>query len=180
MKYKSINDLSLRFKRNIIYPVNVLLNQGLHTPAVILLCCGVDYLAKYFSGDANYESSNKTKFITFLKHYFPEYESPEDFYSFIRCGLVHSYNMGYKYRIIRGANSDEKPHMSKVRVDTGEVILINPWQLKSDIRKALNKFSEDIEKDNKLYSNFVRVFYKDSLRQPTIRFNSINSVKRLK
>lgn len=70
------------------------MNQGIG--ATILICCAIDTLASYASANPSVRN-NKARFIDFVSKYFPTNYDPEQFYKFVRCGLVHSFNMENQY-----------------------------------------------------------------------------------
>src|SRR4051812_46931627 len=67
--------------------------------STILICCAIDYLSKYYAGSQD-GKLNKAKYIDFLTRYFPNYQPHDQFYKFVRCGLVHGYDMEGKYILI--------------------------------------------------------------------------------
>lgn len=125
--------------------------------ATILMCCAIDLFAKYYSGEIG-RNLNKRKYIQFLKQYFPQYSVPENFYEFIRCGLVHSYNMEGNYILINSnANHAQKLHM--VYSPKHKARIINPFSLKKDLQKAVKDFISDLKQDKEL-QNKVDIVYK--------------------
>ncbi len=154
---KSIAKISKYFPHKILTGINSCLRVRDSISATILICCAIDLLSKYFSGDIS-KNLNKRKYIQFLKRYFPQYASPEDFYEFIRCGLVHSYNMEGKFILVNSnANWAQKLHM--IYSSKHKATLVNPFSLKKDLQKALKIFISDLKQDKKLREK-VRIVYK--------------------
>lgn len=156
-------ELKKSFSKEIFSPVKLLLDNGHHASAVILLCCSIDYLAKYYSGNLE-NKNNKDIYIDFIRKYLRPRIHPYEFYKFIRSGLVHSYFLGDKYLI--GVNQDD-PHFVEIGAKQ-KIILINPWRLKGDIGIGLSRYLRDLETDEALYLNFLKVYDKIKLQNPII------------
>jgi len=88
-----------KFHERVLADINACLREHQVVGATILLCCAIDCLARYYSGDP-IARLNKNKYLDFLNRYFsPVYDSAK-FYAFVRCGLVHGYSMEGKYVIL--------------------------------------------------------------------------------
>lgn len=157
-----------RFSLSIIAPSNLLLKKGFYTSAIILLCCGIDYLSKFHSGNLDY-SDNKRNYIEFLKKYFPLNRNQEDFYKLIRSGLIHSYYLEDRYVIGKDPFGE---HFKYIEMKDKNAIVINPWRLKGEVRVALFKFLKEIEKDDELYKNYLKVFEKIKLKNSVVNIRS--------
>ena len=165
IKIRKAKKLKQRFSLTIFAPVNLLLSRGFFTPAVILLCCGIDYLAKFYSGELDY-SNNKKKYITFLSKYFPKYRSPEEFYSLIRSGLLHSYYLDDRYVF---GKDPMGLHLTEVIIKGKKTTIVNPWRLKGDVKNALSHYLRDIEKNEELYIKYLKVYEIMKLKNPAIK-----------
>lgn len=168
IKIRKGKKLKQRFSLTIFGSVNLLLDKGFYTSAVILLCCGIDYLAKFYSGELDY-NNNKKKYITFLKKYFPKYKSPEEFYSLIRSGLLHSYYLDERYAF---GKDPMGLHFIEIPIKGKKTIIVNPWRLKGDVKNALTHYLRDMEKDNELYLKYLKVYEKIKLKNPTIKYKT--------
>lgn len=129
----------------------------------ILCCCAIDYLAKFYSGDSG-NRLNKQKYISFLTKYFPTYSPAEEFYKFVRCGLLHSYDMEGKYLII---NSDAKWALKiHLKYDPKhKAWILNPHSLLRDLNVAFKDYLNDLESDKNLRKKLDFVYGKKPIRQ---------------
>jgi len=123
--------------------------------ASILLCCLIDLLSTYNSGEPN-KNYKKRKYIAFIKRYFPPSYNPEDFYAFVRCGLLHSFNMENQYTIL--CNEQDWAIESHMQIDPKRnVRVINPFVLFQDVDKAFKKYINDVRHDMNVQKAFFIV-----------------------
>ena len=107
------------------------LHQGIG--ATILICCAIDTLANYAEASPSVRG-NKKRFLSFVENYFPDNYDPEMFYTFVRCGLVHSFNMENKYIILCSKETwAQELHLTKPK--GFDRIIINPYPLFRHIRR---------------------------------------------
>src|SRR5687768_584469 len=113
MNKRAIDRFDFRFKAYIYRSIRLCLKDSQGIPATILICCAIDLLAKYSSGDTT-NFGNKRKYTQFLEDYFPSSYDPVDFYSFVRCGLLHGFNMENQYTILcRDENWARNAHLKR-------------------------------------------------------------------
>lgn len=134
--------------------------------AVILGCCAIDYISRFYSGDPAHHM-NKAKYTVFLSRYFsPEYDV-EDFYRFVRCGLIHGYYMGRRYIVVgspaRWAQSLHMKYDARHRAT-----LINPSALYDDIRAAFTQYVDDLDSDRDLLARFLAVWSSSPFERPQL------------
>ena len=96
---RPIDRFAFRFKNYTYRPIRLCLDDSQGLASTILLCCAIDLLAKFSSGNLK-NFGNRAKYIAFLNEYFPAKYDPDKFYEFVRCGLVHSYSMEDRYTIL--------------------------------------------------------------------------------
>lgn len=133
----------------------------------ILICTAIDFLAKFYSGDPS-PTLNKSKYIDFLSNYFPSYTQHEEFYKFVRCGLVHSYDMEGEYLII---NSDaEWAKKLNMKYDPKhKAYILNPFSLKTDLMTAYRKYLNDLDSDKILRKKLDNIYGKKPIRRQYLK-----------
>jgi hypothetical protein len=167
-----------RFPRTIFPGITLCLENREGVAATLLICCGIDCLSKYYSGEYSYRL-NKSKYISFLKEYFSQYSSPEDFYAFIRCGLVHGYNMERKYRILNSnQNWAQKLHM--IYDPKHKTTIINSFVLFSHFKRAFKNYISDVLTDKALRDKFLKVYPYFSCEKQYFKSSKFDHLKGLK
>jgi hypothetical protein len=78
MSKDAIDRFEFRFKAFIYRSVRICLADSQGIAATILLCCAIDLLARYTSGDPSH-FGNKRKYTRFLRDYFPSSYNPDTF-----------------------------------------------------------------------------------------------------
>ncbi|MFH1048640.1 MAG: hypothetical protein V1732_03170 [Patescibacteria group bacterium] len=113
-------------------------------------------MAKYYTGKIG-GSLNKKNYIDFVKRFLPQYNSL-DFYKIIRCGLIHSYNLGDKYLILKigSYNIKNNLHLTKVFKNNQEIILIHPRILLEEVRTACKLYFKELKINENLQFNFLK------------------------
>ncbi len=173
MKYTSqpIDRFAFRFKNYTYRPIRLCLEDGQGLAATILLCCAIDLLAKFNSGNSK-NSGNRLKYVTFLKQYFSSEYNPDTFYEFVRCGLVHSYTMEEKYTIL----CRDEPWACQVHLcndtKTGKII-INPFQLLADLQASVKNYVKDVKTNARKGEEFLCVHKAIPLKQQQSRWKKV-------
>lgn len=168
---KPIDRFAFRFKNYTYRPIRLCLEDGQGLAATILLCCAIDLLAKFSSGNPK-NSGNRLKYEAFLKQYFSSAYNPDTFYEFVRCGLLHSYSMENQYTILcRDEPQARQVHLCKDK-KTGKMV-INPFQILADLRVAVRKYVEDVKTSKVKAEEFLRVHKTIPLRQQITRWNKL-------
>ncbi len=174
----AIDRFSFRFQFYLYRSVRLLLTDYQGVPATILLCCAIDLLAKYCSGMPD-GKMNKQKYISFLRNYFPASYSPNEFYGFIRCGLVHGFNMESHYAILcKNELWARNVHLKKD--PKTNLIIVNPFVLFADVHTAFKKYIGDIRKDMSLQKLFFRVHREMPLTQQQISWRKLKYMKNMR
>lgn len=164
---KAISKLENEFPDKILTGINACLKSRDSVSATILICCAIDLLSKYYSGDVE-QNGNKKRFIQFFEEYFSHYQKHEDFYKFVRCGLVHSFNLDRKY-ILLNSNAMWAKKLNMKISPKHKMSIINPWQLRTDLRKAWKQFTEDLKKDKALRVKIRKVYKQYPLEGQTMK-----------
>lgn len=141
------------------------LNSGLS--AIILTCCAIDFLAKFYSGSSN-NRENKSKYIDFLSKYFPIYSPHEEFYKFVRCGLVHSYDMEGKYIIIH-SNAKWAQQLNMKFSPKHKAYILNPFVLRKDLYKAFDEYISNLNNNKGLRKNLDKVYGEKPIRKQYLK-----------
>lgn len=166
-----IDRFAFRFKNYTYRPIRLCLEDGQGLAATILLCCAIDLLAKFSSGNPK-NSGNRLKYVAFLKQYFPSAYNPETFYEFVRCGLVHSYSMEDKYTIL----CQDEPWARQVHLckdtKTGKTVM-NPFQILADLQVAVRNYVENVKNSEVKAEAFLRVHKAIPLRQQVSRWKKL-------
>lgn len=151
---RAVSKLRKEFPNKIISGINTCLKVHNSLSATILICCAIDLLSKYYSGETR---SSKNKYIDFLSKYFPQYSDHESFYTFVRCGLIHSYNLDRKYILIHSdANWAHQLHMKLS--PKHKMVIINPYMLRKDLLNALDMLIKDLTHDKQLRRRFRKIY----------------------
>ncbi|MHC4434952.1 MAG: hypothetical protein ACYTBS_24190 [Planctomycetota bacterium] len=171
----AIDRFEYRFQSYIYRSIRLCLEDHQGVAATILLCCAVDLLAKFHSGDPDHRL-NKKKYVAFLKKYFPEQYDPEGFYSFVRCGLLHSYSMERKYSIL--CSDKEWARDAHLDRDTKRnTIVINPFELFIDVHKAFRDYLRHIRKDMDAQKAFFAVHRVVPLKRPQVSWKKMKHLR---
>jgi len=129
-------------------------NQGVG--ATILICCAIDTLSYYASANPS-KVGNKKRFTQFVKKYFPSDYNPDLFYKFIRCGLVHSFNMENYFAIV--CSNERWAHKLHLKKPKGfKKIIINPFVLMKHLKLAHSNFIDALLNDNFLLNAFLKAY----------------------
>ena len=115
---------------------------------VILCCCAIDFLSRYYSGSPGH-TMNKSKYVAFLAEYFDSKYDPEVFYKVVRCGLTHGFNMNNRYLVI-GSKAKWTRNLHLTFDSKHKATLIVPTILYQDIRQAFRKYVR-VKGGEKLY-----------------------------
>jgi hypothetical protein len=155
------------FLNQILPGIRVCSKHNAQISMAILCCCAIDYLAKFYSGDIK-NVLNKQKYISFLKNYFPTHSPTEEFYKFVRCGLVHSYDMEGKYLIINSdADWARKIHL---KYDSKhKAWILNPYSLFRDLKEAFQKYLVDLEENRELRKKLDLVYGQKPIRRQYLK-----------
>jgi len=139
--------------------------------ATILLCCAIDLLAKFNSGHPK-NSGNRARYIAFLNEYFSAKYDPDDFYKFVRCGIVHSYSMLDRYTIL--CRDETWARQVHLRVDrrTSKTV-VNPFQLLADLKVATKNYIKDVNASHEKTAAFIRVHKMIPLGQQLSRWEKL-------
>ena len=168
---KPIDRFAFRFKNYTYRPIRLCLDDGQGLAATILLCCAIDLLAKFSSGDLK-DFGNRAKYIAFLNEYFPAKYYPDKFYEFVRCGLVHSYSMEDRYTIL----CRDEPWARQIHLctdkKTGRTI-VNPFQLLADLHGAVKNYVRDVKVSHDKAGAFLRVYKVIPLKQQLSRWKKL-------
>ncbi|MHB8881581.1 MAG: hypothetical protein ACYC69_08775 [Thermodesulfovibrionales bacterium] len=168
---KPIDRFAFRFKNYSYRPIRLCLEDGQGLAATILLCCAIDLLAKFSSGDPK-NSGNRLKYIAFLRRYFSPAYSPDVFYEFVRCGLIHSYSMEDQYTIL----CRNEPWACKIHLcrdaKTGKTV-INPFQILTDLQTAVRNYVEDVKTSDAKAAAFRAVHKALPLKQQVARWKKL-------
>jgi len=155
MSGNAIDRFEFRFQAYIYRSIRLCLQDREGVAASILLCCAIDLLAKLCSGDPN-QGFSKRKYVAFLRRYFPRSYNPEEFYEFVRCGLVHNFNMENRYTIL--CNEDEWAKAAHLRRDPKKnTIVINPFVLFADVHSAFKEYLHDVRHNMEVQKAFFAV-----------------------
>lgn len=167
-----IDRFAFRFKNYTYRPIRLCLEDGQGLSATILLCCAIDLLAKFSSGNPK-NSGNRLKYIAFLKNYFSSAYNPDAFYEFVRCGLVHSYSMEGEYTILcRDEPWARQIHLCR-DTKTGKIV-INPFQILADLQAAVRSYAKDVKSIEAKASAFLKVHKEIPLKQQVSRWKKLN------
>lgn len=164
---KSISKIQKDFPAKIFTGINACLRMKDAISATILICCAVDLLAKYYSGDISLRS-NKKNYISFLRKFFPGYNPPEEFYQFVRCGLVHAYNMEQRYILI-SSNAEWAQNLNMKWDEKHKAVIINPYRLRKDLKRALESFIKELQSNKELRKKTRQVYKKYPLVRQTMK-----------
>lgn len=162
---KAISKIKKEFPRRMLTGINACLKARDATSATILICCAIDLFSKYYSGE---EKSSKSNYIKFLNDYFPQYNDHESFYKFVRCGLLHSFNLDRKYIIIT-SNAQWAQELNMKLSPKHKMTIINPWKLKKDLKLAIDKYSQDLTKDKSMRKRIRKIYKRFPLEGQTMK-----------
>ena len=172
---RAISKLQKEFPNRILTGINACLKSRDSVAATILICCAIDLLAKYYAGEMT-ERKNKNRYIEFLTRYFPDYPSLDNFYKFVRCGLVHSYNLDKKY-ILLNSNSEWAQNLNMMLSPKHKMLIINPYKLKGDLQKAWKQYIDDLKNDKELVRKIRKVYKLYPLQGQTMKIAKFRYLK---
>lgn len=135
--------------------------------ATILICCAIDTLANYAAASPRI-IGNKKRFMSFIENYFPAKYNPEIFYKFVRCGLVHSFNMENKY-IILCSKETWAQELHLIKPQGFDRIVINPYPLFRHMKKAHKLFINELESNKMLRQAFSKIYKSKPITKQHIR-----------
>ncbi|MFH0710842.1 MAG: hypothetical protein V2A75_11605 [Pseudomonadota bacterium] len=160
-----------------IYPtISTCLIDHKGVGATILICCAIDTLASYAASSPSHQG-NKKKFINFVEKYFSNDYDPEQFYKMVRCGLVHSFNMEHTYTILCSKVTwAQELHLTTSKEFNYQIIL-NPYTLFRDLKKAHKAFILDLENDIELRKIFSKLYINSPILKQQTRI--IKAVKKV-
>lgn len=145
-----------RFPERVFADIGACLRQGQAVGATILMCCAIDIMARYYSGQPK-GRLNRQSYISFMEQYLSKHYDPLQFYQFVRCGLVHGYDMERKYLILGSAALwARKLHMAYD--PKHKATIVNPYALYSDVRKVFRALVTDLEQSRELRLRFLKVW----------------------
>ena len=171
----AVDRFEFRFKAYIYRSVRICLEDSQGVAATILLCCAIDLLAKYNSGDASH-FGNKRKYTQFLRDYFPPIYEPDGFYSFVRSGLLHGFNMENEYTIL--CKNEDWAKQAHLKVDPKrKMTIINPFVLFSDLNAAHKAYIADVRSKPTVKDAFIKVHKQFPLKQQQTRWKKLKHVK---
>ncbi len=78
MVHPKVKRFEKKFPEWVSADISACLQKCAAVGAVILSCCAIDYLGRFYSGDPQ-NAGNKAKYITFLDRYFAPKYDPEGF-----------------------------------------------------------------------------------------------------
>jgi hypothetical protein len=175
MGQDAIDRFTFRFRAYIYRSIRLCLQEKEGVAASLLLCCAIDLLATFWSGEPN-KSFNKRKYVAFLQRYFPPSYKPEDFYSFVRCGLLHSFNLENQYTIL--CNDEEWAKQVHLQIDPKrKLVVINPFVLFHDVDEAFKKYVYDIRHDMNVQKAFFVVHRQIPLKRQQISWRRMKHLK---
>lgn len=145
-----------RFPARVFADIGACLRGGQAVGATVLLCCAIDFMARYYSGQPK-GRLNKQSYISFMEQYFSTSYDAAHFYRFLRCGLVHGYDMEREYLIL-GSPAPWARRLHMVYDPKHRATIVNPFALYSDVRKTFRAFANDIEEHGELKQRFLRVW----------------------
>jgi hypothetical protein len=113
-------------------------------------------MARYYSGQPK-GRLNRQSYISLMEQYFSKHYDAVQFYQFVRCGLVHGYDMERKYLIL-GSPAPWARKLHMVYDPKHRATIINPFTLYSDVREAFRTFVKDLEQSRELRLRFLKVW----------------------
>ena len=132
--------------------------------SVILCCCAIDYLARFFSGDSGH-SMNKSKYVAFLGNYFDDKYDPEIFYKLVRCGLTHGFNMENQFLVV-GSKARWARALHLSYDPRHKATLVVPTSLYQDIQRAFRQYIRDLERGGEILERFLAVYKSSGFNRP--------------
>jgi len=175
MAKDAIERFNHRFQAYIYPSIRLCLQNYEGVAASILLCCAIDLLAKYRSGDTE-KRFNKRKYISFLDDYFPGSYDPASFYKFVRSGLLHSFSMEREYTIL--CNDADWAKEAHLQVDPkSQTIVINPHVLLRDVHATFKKYISSIRSDAEVKKAFYVVHRAIPLKKQQISWRKMKHMK---
>jgi hypothetical protein len=145
-----------RFPERVFADIGACLREGQAVGATILLCCAVDVMARYYSGQPK-GRLDRQSYISFMERYFSTYYDAVHFYRFVRCGLVHGYDMEREYLIL-GSPAPWARKLNMVHDPKHKTTIVNPFAVYSDVRRAFRAFVSEIGEHVEVKRRFLRVW----------------------
>jgi len=157
-----------RFRAYLYRPIRLCLADSQGAAATILLCCAVDLLARYYSGQVSHTLS-KARYVAFLRRFFPAAYNPDSFYGVVRSGLVHAFSMERRYVILcRDDSAARAAHLQRDLATHG--IILNPFMLFEHLDAAFHSYLHALGHDAALRAGFRAVHRVWPLKQQQIRW----------
>lgn len=166
MSHPKVKRFKKRFLEWVFADISACLGKGAAVGSVILTCCAIDYIGRFYSGIPR-EVGNKAKYVAFLGRYFAPKYKPEDFYKLVRCGLLHGYDMQGRY-IVVGSNTRWARSLHMRYDPKHKATLVNPFALYEDIRTAFGAYVNDLERDPDLLQRFLTVWASSPFERPQL------------
>lgn len=119
-------------------------NDGALVGAFILACCAIDYFGGLYTGYAT-QSATHARFRSFIEKYMSKYDFQkiED----LRWSLIHYYSP--HHFVLYHENNLEQNRTLHLSVTAKGILLHLGWFI-NDLEEAVNRYWEELRKDDKL------------------------------
>jgi len=158
----------LRFKKHfaewVFAEISGCLQSHASVGSVILCCCAIDYLGRFYSGEPGH-SMNKARYVSFLGKYFDHRYDPEVFYKLVRCGLMHGYNMENQYLVL-GSKASWARALHMTYDPKHQATLVVPAALYQDTKRAFREYVLDLEHGGEVLERFLAVYRSSGFNRP--------------
>lgn len=165
-RFADVQRFNKRFSAWVFSDISACLNSGASVGAVILCCCAIDYLSRYYSGQPAF-TLNKSKYIDFMTRYFGGRYNPDEFYKLVRCGLLHGYNMQHQYLVV-GSKASWAQSLHMMYDSKHRATVVNPFALYTDVKHAFEEYLADLEIGGVVFNQFRRVWASSTFERPQI------------
>ncbi len=159
------------FRIQVYQNIAACLNERQGVGATILICCAIDTLAKYASAGSAIRG-NKSRYTAFLAKYFSGDYDRVSFYSFVRCGLVHAFDMEKRFAVLSCAEPWAQALHMKRAAGIGRT-LINPYALFRHLKRAHKQLCDDLDSDRTFRRQFVRTYRATPIRPQHYRKDQV-------
>ncbi len=166
MSHLRVKRFKKRFPEWVFADISACLSKRAAVGAVILCCCAIDYLSRFYSGNTGH-AMNKAKYMSFLLRYFSKEYHTEEFYKFVRSGLVHGYHMDRRYIVI-GSQAKWALDLHMMYDAKHRATLINPHALYDDVRAVFRQYMNDLESDTDMLKRFLTVWSSTPFERPQL------------
>ena len=171
---KAIDRFAFRFKNYTYRPVRLCLKENQGLAATILLCCAVDLLAKFNSGNPSHGGSAQ-KYRSFVHIYFPQSYDPAEFYRFsdVDWSTATRWSIATRFLI-----ATRRGHVgfTFAKIPGTQRRIINPFQLLADLQKAVRLYVRDVQADSSKAQQFLRVHKVVPLKQQVSRWKKLKNI----